>query len=67
MAATYGGGVLLREGMAAWMAQRPTWSTTLRLVADPERRAALVMDALRSGVVGVLASIALATQVEMSS
>jgi len=62
-----GRGVLLREGMAVWMARRPTWSATVESVPDSEQRAApLVMDALRSGVVGVLATMALATQVEMS-
>ncbi len=61
-----GRGVLLREGMAAWMARRPTCSPTVERT-DSERRAApLVMDTLRSGVVGVLACMAMATTKEMS-
>ena len=62
-----GPGLLLREGMAAWMARLPTYSATVEIATDLERRGApIVLDALHAGVVGVLASIALATRKEMS-
>jgi hypothetical protein len=63
-----GWGLFLREGMAAWMARPPTGAATAKSVMDSEQRAApLVMDALRSGVVIVLASMALSAREEMSA
>ena len=62
-----GRGVLLREGMAAWMARLPTYSATVEIATDLEGRGApIVLDVLHRDVVGVLASIALATRKEMS-
>jgi hypothetical protein len=62
--ATFGGHfglvLLLREGLAAWMARRSAGAAAVE-AADPERRGAapLVSDESQAAVVRVLASMAL--------
>jgi hypothetical protein len=59
--------VLLREGLAAWMARGAAGAAPVERTGDPERRAAapLVSDALHAAVVRVLASMALGGREEM--
>ena len=61
--------VLMREGIAAWMARRSTRATTS---ATPEasvvdRQASLALDDFHAGVVRVLASMALGAREEMTA
>ena len=64
----FGQVVLLREGVAAWMARRSACSAQHTPAAAPERSgAAPVSDELHAGIVGVLASMALAGRGEMSA
>lgn len=54
--------VLLRQGMAAWMARRTQSPTALRVVPQPPTPC--VGDELRAGLVRMLASLAMASRQE---
>ena len=61
--------VLLREGMAAWMAQRSACPAPTNPVADVQRRGAepLVSDEMSVSIVRVLASMAFRGRQEMTA
>ena len=68
VAGSAGGGrlglvVLLREGLAAWVARRSMCTDAVAIAAPPPRRIVvpLVGDEVHSGVVRVLTSMVLAT------
>ena len=60
---------LLRQGVAAWVAQRSTCTAPVQPAAAPEPRTAapLASDGLHADVVRVLANMALAGRQEMSA
>jgi hypothetical protein len=61
--------LLLRQGVAAWVAQRSVCTASLQPAAVPEPHAAapLASDELHADVVRVLANMALAGRQEMSA
>ena len=63
------GVVLLREGMAAWIARGAVASVATRPAPDADRRVAapVLSDELHAGVVKVLAGMALSGRREMNS
>jgi hypothetical protein len=65
----HSGLVLLRQGVAAWVAQRSVCTASVQPAAVPEPQAAapLPSDGLHADVVRVLANMALAGRQEMSA
>ncbi|MGH8703151.1 MAG: hypothetical protein ACREVR_18515 [Burkholderiales bacterium] len=64
-----GWGLLVREGIAAWMARSAATLAPIRPAADPSRLGVpwQLPDEVQGGVVRVLASMALAGRGEVSS
>ena len=69
LAGTKGGGlgliVLMREGVAAWLAQTPTSSTTITSIKDPIAVPPIVLGDIHADVIGVLATMAMAISPEV--